>query len=122
MTLKPVKIKCPTGNENTQCYRWGKRRYIVSKLIEAAKDLEPFEIPLMGLNITALTDIHSMSDFVGHMKRVLEVDLSYPIILDDEGFIMDGRHRVAKALLEGRTTITAVRFDETPDWDFTVDE
>ena len=122
MPLRPVKIKCPTGNENTQCYRWGKRRYIVSKLIEAAKDLEPFEIPLIGLNITALIDIQSMSDFVGHMKRVLEVDLSYPIILDDEGFIMDGRHRVAKALLEGRTTISAVRFDETPDWDFTVDE
>lgn len=122
MSLRPVKIKCPTGNEKTQYYKWGNRRYIVSKLIEVAKDLEPFDIPLIGLNIANLIDIHTMKDFVGHMMRVMEVDLSYPIILDDEGFIMDGRHRVAKALLEGRTTIRAVRFDETPDWDFTVDE
>ena len=122
MTLKPVKIKCPTGNENTQTFKWNNKRWIISKLIEAAKDLEPFDIPLMGLNIFSLIEISSMSDFVGHMKRVMEVDLSYPIILDEEGFIMDGRHRVAKALLEGRTTITAVRFDETPPYDFTVDE
>ncbi len=122
MSLKPVKIKCPTGNENTQTFRWGNRRWIVSKLIESAKDLEPFEIPLAGLNIYSLIEINSMNDFVGHMKRVLEVDLSYPIILDDEGFIMDGRHRVAKALLEGRTSILAVRFDETPPHDFTVEE
>ena len=122
MTLKPVKIKCPTGNENTQTFKWNNKRWIISKLIEAAKDLEPFDMPLMGLNIFSLVEIASMSDFVGHMKRVMEVDLSYPIILDEEGFIMDGRHRVAKALLEGRTTITAVRFDETPPYDFTVDE
>lgn len=122
MTLKPVKIKCPTGNENSQTFRWGNRRWIVSKLIESAKDLEPFEIPLAGLNIYQLMEAPSMNEFVGHMKRVMEVDLNYPIILDDEGFIMDGRHRVAKALLEGRTTITAVRFDETPPYDFTVDE
>lgn len=122
MSLRPVKIKCPTGNENSQTFRWGNKRWIISKLIESAKDLDPFEMPLSGLNIYGLIEISSMKDFVGHMKRVLEVDLSYPIILDDEGFIMDGRHRVAKALLEGRTTISAVRFDETPDWDFTVDE
>ncbi len=35
------------------------------------------------------------------MKRVLNTDLNYPIILNEEGFIMDGWHRVTKALLEG---------------------
>jgi hypothetical protein len=31
---------------------------------------------------------------------------------------MDGMHRVAKALLEGRTTITAVQFETHPDPDY----
>ena len=48
------------------------------------------------------------------MKRVLNTDLNYPIILNEEGFIMDGWHRVTKALLEGRETIKAVRFEKTP--------
>lgn len=30
---------------------------------------------------------------------------------------MDGMHRVARALLEGRSTITAVRFREDPEPD-----
>ena len=52
------------------------------------------------------------------MKRVQETDLDHPLILDEEGFIMDGWHRVAKALLEGRETIKAVRFETTPAPDY----
>ena len=48
----------------------------------------------------------------------MDADMSYPIIMDDEGFIMDGWHRVAKALLEGRETIKAVRFENTPAPDY----
>jgi hypothetical protein len=31
---------------------------------------------------------------------------------------MDGWHRITRALVEGRATIKAVRFDETPPCDF----
>ena len=62
MSLRPVKIKCPTGNENSQTFRWGNKRWIISKLIESAKDLEPFEIPLSGLNIYQLIEVNSMKD------------------------------------------------------------
>jgi hypothetical protein len=41
--------------------------------------------------------------------------LSHPIILDEDGVIMDGRHRVMKALLTEQKTIKVVRFDENPD-------
>jgi hypothetical protein len=41
------------------------------------------------------------------------VDLSHPIILGFDGRVMDGMHRIAKALLLGRETISAVQF-ETP--------
>ena len=52
-----------------------------------------------------------------HMRLIEEVDLSYPIILGADGRVMDGMHRVAKALLEGKTEIEAVRFQVDPEPD-----
>ncbi len=37
--------------------------------------------------------------------------MGYPVILSSEGRVMDGMHRIARALLEGRSTIEAVRFE-----------
>jgi len=44
-------------------------------------------------------------------RLIEEVDLSHPIILGFDGRVMDGMHRIAKALLQGRTTISAVQFE-----------
>jgi hypothetical protein len=44
------------------------------------------------------------------MSRVNDADLNYPIILHPEGWVMDGCHRIVRALREGRGTIRAVRF------------
>lgn len=55
---------------------------------------------------------------VDHLRLVQEVDSSWPIILAADGRVMDGMHRVARALLEGNTTIRAVQFDVDPDPDF----
>lgn len=49
---------------------------------------------------------------------MLECDLAYPIILSSDGRIMDGMHRVCKALLENRTEIDAVRFRHDPEPDY----
>ncbi len=54
---------------------------------------------------------------VEHMKLIEEADLSFPIILSAGGAVMDGMHRVAKAALQGRDTIDAVRFVEDPEPD-----
>lgn len=51
---------------------------------------------------------------LAHMARILEADLSYPIILDVDGTILDGAHRVCKALLERRPNIRVVQFATTP--------
>jgi hypothetical protein len=53
-----------------------------------------------------------------HVRLIEEVDPSYPIILGPDGRVMDGMHRVARAILERRETITAVRLPEVPDPDF----
>ena len=53
-----------------------------------------------------------------HVKLINEADLSYPIILSASGEVMDGRHRVAKAAMEGRDAIEAVQFETDPPPDF----
>ena len=47
-------------------------------------------------------------------SRFCAADLSRPIILDEDGELMDGRHRLMKAMLLGEESVLAVRFDENP--------
>ena len=51
---------------------------------------------------------------LAHMKRILDADLSKPIILCPEGTIMDGAHRACKALLLGEKAVPVRRFAELP--------
>lgn len=60
----------------------------------------------------------TVREIVEHMRLVREVDPTYPIILGFDGRVMDGMHRVARALLEGQSTIAAVRLQVHPDPDF----
>lgn len=60
----------------------------------------------------------SIREVAGHARRIFNAELSYPVILNAEGQLMDGAHRLAKAWLEGRTHIAAVRFIETPEPDW----
>jgi hypothetical protein len=52
-----------------------------------------------------------------HAKRIYETDMSYPIILSAEGYLMDGGHRIAKAWLMGEKEIQVVQFDVDPEPD-----
>ena len=63
-------------------------------------------------------DVATCRSLVGHMQLIEEADLSYPIIIDPDGRVMDGMHRVCKALHQGIATIAAVRFPELPEPDF----
>lgn len=47
-----------------------------------------------------------------------EADLAFPIILSADGRVIDGMHRVLKALLNGSQSIEAVRFERDPEPDF----
>lgn len=101
--------------EDGQMSRLGKHSWYVSRLIMLTKDMEVFELPLKHLNIYYVYDKLTLREMVMHMKAVNAADLQYPIILDEDGEIMDGRHRIMKAILKGRKTIRAVRFDKNPE-------
>ena len=72
------------------------------------------EVPLNHLNVYYTYSKITLREMVMHMKTVQSADLNFPIILDEDGELMDGRHRIMRAMLEGRETIKAVRFDENP--------
>lgn len=52
------------------------------------------------------------------MRLIQGVDISHPILLGPDGRVMDGMHRLARALLDGRDAIGARRFPEVPEADY----
>lgn len=102
----------------------GLRAWDVDRLIALAADLPVEQVP-----VAALSDVDSDYWFghgypptvravVEHLRLVQDADLSYPIVLDAEGGVMDGMHRVARALLEGRPTVAAKRLLALPEPDY----
>lgn len=53
-----------------------------------------------------------------HVRLIQEADLQYPILMSASGRVMDGMHRVARAVLEERTEIDAIRFERDPEPDY----
>ena len=60
----------------------------------------------------------TVREVVEHARLIRDVDVSYPIILGPDGRVVDGMHRVARALLDGRVTIAAVQLETLPQPDF----
>ncbi len=47
-----------------------------------------------------------------HARRINEASLAYPIILSAEGWVMDGMHRICKALMLEMDAVNVVQFAE----------
>jgi len=93
----------------------------VDRLLELSRDLPVHQVPLASiweLDTPYWSQPLTVRDVADHLRLVQAVDLWYPIILSADGRVMDGMHRVVRALLEGRETIAAVRFDELPEPDY----
>lgn len=83
------------------------------------KGYKEFDLPLAGinLNVEAFT-MHSLRDFIFNVKRCNNCDLNDPIILDNNGAIADGYHRIALSILNDKESIKAIRLKEMPKPDF----
>lgn len=92
----------------------GRHKWSVSRLIELSRELPVMTIPLGHLNVYCRYESLTLREMAMHMKAVSDADLSFPIILDEDGELMDGRHRIIKAMVTGVDSIKAVRFDENP--------
>jgi len=90
----------------------GNRTWRVQDLLLAVKDQPVFDIPLAFLDLSAhcFKTEGGLIDFATHMRKCMDCDLdAHPIIFDQWGRILDGRHRIVKALVEGRTTLKGVK-------------
>lgn len=94
----------------------------VDRLVELSRALTPRHVSLADIRELDQAWFGESEDatwrsLVGHVALMDQADLAYPIILAADGAVMDGMHRVAKALRLGHTTIAAVQFatDPAPD-------
>jgi hypothetical protein len=86
----------------------------VERLVALSKGIAIIEIPL-----NTIAEIDEDYWFAGsaesptcrriaeHCELINKADLSHPVILCSEGRVMDGMHRIAKALLAKRSTVKA---------------
>ena len=90
----------------------------VGRLVESASAL-----PVEEVNVSEIDEVYwvgadgappSVRIIVEHLRLVRDADLDYPILLSTEGRVLDGMHRVARALIDGLPTIRARRFVVDP--------
>jgi hypothetical protein len=90
----------------------------VHRLVRLSKTLPRKRVPLAA--IRELDEAWSRGEpvtwraMIEHIRLMDAADLAYPIILSSAGRVMDGMHRVAKSVREGRADIEAVQFDVDP--------
>lgn len=101
-------------DKDIQVCKIGNHEWSVARLIELSRNLPVQEANINHINVWYKYDTLTLREMVMHMKAVQSADLAYPIILDEDGELMDGRHRIMKALLDGLDTIKIVRFDKNP--------
>ncbi len=96
----------------------------VDRLIALTRGYPRVQVPLTairGLDEAFWFDGDSIPTWraiVEHARLIEAAELSFPIIISAEGRVMDGMHRVAKAVLLGQTTIEAVQFPDDPEPDY----
>lgn len=108
-----MKVRAWVSPQDQMC-SIGRHSWSVPRLFELARSLPVMDVPLNHMHLYYTYEKLTIRELVMHMKAVHDADLDCPIILDEDGEIMDGRHRLMKAMLTGAETIKAVRFDENP--------
>ena len=97
----------------------------VHRLVDLSRDLVPERVPLSA--IRELDEPHwaherarqlTCREIVDHARLMLDSDLAFPVILSTDGRVMDGMHRICKALLQGLREVEAVRFVRDPEPDY----
>ncbi len=96
-------------------------------LWKSAENLPVEHMPLDSFDWTnenfqcgALSSPPLWRDIGDHTKRILAADLQYPVILNAQGNVMDGMHRILKCYAFGLPTVKAVRFTSNPPPDVTI--
>jgi len=109
-----------TPFEESGCVCKGEDYYSARSLYDqAAKEkAKPYKIRVRDVDFCVngwRTNDVRLADYAYHARRAMAVDLSIPIIVGPLGGIMDGYHRLMRALLDGEEYVLAVRLKELPE-------
>jgi hypothetical protein len=102
----------------------GLRAWDVDRLVALASDL-----PVIPISLSAIRELDepywyghgdapTCRSIAEHARLINEADESFPIILSSDGRVMDGMHRVVKAVMRGREAVPAKRFTTDPEPDY----
>jgi hypothetical protein len=91
----------------------------VDRLVELTRSLSAKPVPLSSIRELDEAwcgegETPTWRSMIDHVRLMDEADFAYPIILSSDGRVMDGMHRVAKAMRLGHHSIMAVQFDADP--------
>lgn len=101
-------------------FRYEEDYWPAQLLYEAAAEqgCVPYVLPIQHLDLTDSMenwDGSRIADVAFTARRIMRTNLDYPIILGPLGNIMDGWHRVAKAVALGKPHVMALRLKTLPD-------
>ncbi len=96
----------------------------VDRLIELAEHL-----PVEEIDVESIEEVDSIYWFddvqrptvravIAHARLIDNVDMTNPIILGPDGRVVDGMHRIARALRDGLTRLDARRLPTMPPPDY----
>jgi hypothetical protein len=97
----------------------------IRRLVEKSRSFPRERVPLLA--IRELDEPYwsnegnqqlTCRNVVDHARLMLDSDLAFPVILSTDGRVMDGMHRICKALLQGFDDVEAVRFVKDPEPDY----
>ncbi len=94
--------------------------WYVQTLVDACKSFSvcEYDIELDSIDLSVCPwGSLNMRCFIQEILIIEDTDLKYPIIVSPGGWIMDGWHRVVRAILDGKKTIKAVRLSSLPGYD-----
>ncbi len=93
----------------------------VRRLLRSAETLPIIDVPLAEIGeidepywFDHGGPVPTCRVILGHVQQAMETDLSYPILLCSDARVMDGMHRVLKALQLGHSHIKARKLSQTP--------
>jgi len=97
----------------------------VLRLIDLSASLPVFELSLDKIAeidemwwFQAEDDRPTPRAICNHFRLMQQAELDFPVIVCPQGRIMDGMHRIAKALTSGAQSVKAVQLLQMPDPDF----
>lgn len=99
----------------------GERIWNATTLYKAADEqgCVVFEFPLESFDATwnRYPSPMRIADFAYHARRVLMADIRIPILLGPCGNVLDGAHRIIKAMITGEESLPAKRLNFMPPHD-----